>query len=942
MKITVTLVILFLTQFIIIGQGGLYQGPAMGNIPGGATVSTDNFAKTSPIQIPRDKKVRNPFKFKPDPQQMELDEMTAAAEINYFEDPALVPSAVTSESILLSSWDGMAETNSIPPDPYVAAGPSHIVTTVNSSFAIWDKFGNLLKNIEANDWYQSVLPRADAFDPKVFYDHFSKRWVMVWLHKDEDEDDTKQAFFLVSVSDDSIPTGTWYNWALPSYKNGNTLTTTWADYQGVGFDDKAIYITSNQWQFGGGFNNAKLRILPKESIYNSSAAEVTWFDLWNISYTGQNFTMRPSISYTADNNYFLLQAQSQQNSHTYFTLYKVSNPTTNPSLSAENIYVSRYSTAPDANQLGGSSSLIDAGYSYIRHEVIYRDGFLWAVHSAKNPEYDNYSSLHYVKINTANNTTVEDYFFGAAGYWHYYPNLSVDKDHNVAITYSRSGNNEYPGAFYISRLNNDPPGFSGSKPLQAGKANYVKDLGSGRNRWGDYNGIWLDPSDQNNFWLFTEYSAGVNTWGTWVGQIRLVPFPGVYLQTSRSSVDFGNVEVNTASNPVTVEIKNLGEEDLVISSIQNPGSAFNLISELTFPITLSSYETVSAVFTFSPSAPGVFSGEISIISNNPSVSVLELEGTGFRIKAAEDNVFYASSGSANDGNILTVNVSSGQGTVIGPSLYQEIKSLAVQPKTNIIYGLVSNVNPPQLVRVNAENGNSYTSNTFPLSGLFSISFDTSGNLYGAARTGEIYSLNIVTGEFEKLCSVKTFISSIAFDPLTNELWGSAWQLFGSEKDKIFKINLTTGDTVLIGKTGLKSNSHNSIAFDNNGNLYGIIAGTSIPGDTSTTIIYDTLVSIDKTTGTGSKIGSLGFSNMTGLAFSGTLVTSAGKPNTGTIPQDFTLKQNYPNPFNPSTTIEYGLPVNSRVKLNIYNLLGENVAELINSEQSAGNYTITWN
>ena len=54
---------------------------------------------------------------------------------------------------------------------------------------------------------------------------------------------------------------------------------------------------------------------------------------------------------------------------------------------------------------------------------------------------------------------------------------------------------------------------------------------------------------------------------------------------------------------------------------------------------------------------------------------------------------------------------------------------------------------------------------------------------------------------------------------------------------------------------------------------------------------------------------------------------------------FVLEQNYPNPFNPGTTIRYEIPEFSSVKLTVYNLLGEEVAELINSEQPAGVYDV---
>jgi len=61
-----------------------------------------------------------------------------------------------------------------------------------------------------------------------------------------------------------------------------------------------------------------------------------------------------------------------------------------------------------------------------------------------------------------------------------------------------------------------------------------------------------------------------------------------------------------------------------------------------------------------------------------------------------------------------------------------------------------------------------------------------------------------------------------------------------------------------------------------------------------------------------------------------------------IPSDYYVSQNYPNPFNPSTTIKYTLPVESFVKINIYNALGEIIEELVSKVQNSGNYEVTWN
>jgi len=56
---------------------------------------------------------------------------------------------------------------------------------------------------------------------------------------------------------------------------------------------------------------------------------------------------------------------------------------------------------------------------------------------------------------------------------------------------------------------------------------------------------------------------------------------------------------------------------------------------------------------------------------------------------------------------------------------------------------------------------------------------------------------------------------------------------------------------------------------------------------------------------------------------------------------YQLEQNYPNPFNPETTIGYQLPEASRVILNIYNLLGQQVRTLVDKDQAAGYHIVPW-
>jgi hypothetical protein len=61
-----------------------------------------------------------------------------------------------------------------------------------------------------------------------------------------------------------------------------------------------------------------------------------------------------------------------------------------------------------------------------------------------------------------------------------------------------------------------------------------------------------------------------------------------------------------------------------------------------------------------------------------------------------------------------------------------------------------------------------------------------------------------------------------------------------------------------------------------------------------------------------------------------------------IPEQFHLEQNYPNPFNPTTVISYQLSASSDVNLMVYDVLGREVAVLVNERKTAGSYSVTFN
>lgn len=922
--------------FLLIVIGGYltnaqvtYQGPATGYVTSGVTVSTDDFARLPSFPDPVEQRVRNLIE--PESEFIEIDLSPPSIQPLYFEDPAVTgkESGTSAQTVLLNSFPGIMMTNSIPPDPHIAVGPNHVVATVNSRFGIWDKEGNLLKNINADTWYASTISNPGAFDPQIIYDHYAQRWFMLW---DSQMDNPPRAHFLISVSDDDSPLGTWYNYALPANQMGMTVVNNWGDFPQIGFDEEAIYINSRQFTFGGSKVYDRIRILNKSELYAANGGQVNWVDIWDITYphsAGRPDVIHPVISYSPSSAFYFVHAS--RTGGNFLSIYRLTNPLTNPVLSGFNIPITFYFPAPNANQLGGGTPLISSNESHIKTKPIYRDGYIWAVHSVRHPSELSSTSLRYYKIDMNTSTIVEDVIFGAEHHWYIFPTLTVDKDHNIAITYSRSSLTEYIGGYYTTRLANDPPGLAGSTVLREGQGNYVVTFGGTRNRWGDYLGIYLDPVTEYNIWLFPEHAQATNTWGTWVGEIRLVPYPGVFGLVSPKQLDFSNIEINFQSTPQSVILTNYGADDLIIYSIPDSVGPFKLVSNLNYPITLATYDSMTVDFLFAPTIPAVYQETFMLNTNQSNFPGITMKGKGFQIIPATANIMYAASGNVNSGQMMTIDISTGMGTIIGISQFNEIKSIAIHPQTRIMYGLVSLPQQTIIVRVNAEEGDAYELFSFPIGNMQGIAFNAAGTLYGMTRTGGIYTIDLQS-QTANLVVNSAPVTNIAFHPITDELWASMFSLGSLNRDRILQINTVTGDTIGIGNTGFGV-ATNGIAFDGQGNLYGVI-GTSVQ--------TNNFISIDTQTGEGTIIGSVGYPNITGLTFFFDPSASVDDQQTASIPSDFMLMQNYPNPFNPSTKIEFSLPVASNVKLTIYNILGEVVNVLANQQMNAGHHSITWN
>lgn len=423
--------------------------------------------------------------------------------------------------VLSTNFAGISHTGWYPPDPIMAVGPLHVLVMVNSSFAVYNKAGGaaVFTSTLAN-WFTNVSPGTTMiFDPKCVYDHWNQRYIMLALALN---DVTSESYYLISVSQTNNPIGNWWNWKLDAKKNGSKDSNNWADYPQLGFDSSttgAVYITSNQFEFGGGFKYSKLRILKKSQLY--SGGGLGWYDFWNWKNTNGSpvFTWQPVQTMSSTTGEWLVNTVSSFFGNAV-TLWQVTKPTSNkPKLKRKGaINVGSYSAPPDGKQKGGAE-LVDTGDCRL-YNAVYQNKYIYTATTESNNWGDGTieSAIRYLKLNTSNKKAVLNISYGANNAYYSYPAITVDSANNIYLVFSRYSSDEYACVRFSGRKTTDTS-TQGSASLKDGEAYYVLKDNIGRNRWGDYSGIARDPST-GDIWLYGEYAKPSNQWGTWIGKTK--------------------------------------------------------------------------------------------------------------------------------------------------------------------------------------------------------------------------------------------------------------------------------------------------------------------------------------------------------------------------------------------------------------------------------------
>ncbi len=525
----------------------------------------------------------------------------------------------------------------IPPDPMGAVGPNHVVNVVNTSIEWYTRSGTqqnsqrLGRNATTavGSFFESLSPVNGTFDPKVLYDQYAGRFVVLTLEKQDtaDGDPVNSSRILLAVSDDSDPNGTWYYTAINSSITIGTIDT-WADYPGFAVDDKAIYITANMFGYGSGVQQGQyVWIVDKGAaggFYAGGSASVTAMDAGN-AYPG---TIQPAHTFGAPpagmGTYLTLYSGLSGGGTEYVYVGQVSDPLGTPSI-AWSLYslgdIDDTTTAmPDAPQ-NGTTDLVDSGDRRTLNAV-WRNNALWTVFNIVpgSGADTGQATAHWVKLN-ANGGAVSLADQGsiggediASGTYTFLPSVMVDSCGNMAVGFAASGSSIYPGAYYAARFAADPAGtVQAAGTLAAGLDVYHRTFGAGRNRWGDYTGIALDPVNESAFWVYNEYAMARNgssttETGRWA--------------TQWGSFDLGCADVNVVLSEVMFNSASINGSD------ESPYEWVEIYNKGSVPVDLSNWSICDELLGCDPLSGVIPAGEYWLIANNAADLTTELANYG--------------------------------------------------------------------------------------------------------------------------------------------------------------------------------------------------------------------------------------------------------------------------------------------------------------------------
>ncbi len=442
----------------------------------------------------------------------------------------------------------------IPPDTMGAVGTTQYMSFVNGGVGVWDKATGVRTYFKTDLQFWQGLGRAGANgDSRVLFDKTSNRWIALSFGNNV-------AQLQIAVSDTSNALGPWKSTIFTGYAGFGFGAT--ADYPTMAITANSLVIGTNNFaptSPGGSnsFRGTTVTLIPINSILAAGGPTVANGVQYQTPYTGaptndftRGFAIQGVNGSGAGGVDKVLAVSIEANG---LTTYNFSGATANSALgttrgaATDFLGLKDYTGNGPARQPSAlNGRVIDTLDDRVGSSVYQVNGLIYSVHTItpldNHGNSTDHTAVRWDVIRASDNTVlaegdikdgVHDFFQGS---------LAVNADGRVVIGYNRSGSGADGKISVLAQsFRTRADGSLGS--LGAALLLTVSDSGdyhngsldgaaaAGRQRWGDYSAVSLDPNDSNSFWVIGEFArepnnpanghpggTGGTRWSTWISQ----------------------------------------------------------------------------------------------------------------------------------------------------------------------------------------------------------------------------------------------------------------------------------------------------------------------------------------------------------------------------------------------------------------------------------------
>jgi hypothetical protein len=438
----------------------------------------------------------------------------------------------------------------IPPDTHGAVGASQFMETTNGVYGIYSKTTGALLSMQSavTFWGNAGVGDGSGLngDARVMFDKPSQKWVALQFGK-------SVADIQIAVSTTSDALGTWKSTKFTGFAGGT------ADFPTLAIDSKAVYIGTNNFTSGGSFAGTTMNVINRNDLFVGSPSTAS-LKQFSTAYPGPDRGYAPQgVNSTGPNAGRVIAASLFSNDS---IRYDIANPgTAGATLGAvTNLGLTDYRDTNQGGRQPDGTRNIDTGDQRIGSSAWEKNGKIYAVYTAtpgSGPSVlGDHTEVRFMVTNAATNAIIQQGVVADGIHDFFEGSLAVNASGQVVIGFNRSGSDADGEVSFMARTyNTDGSGML----VQDGELMlHVSDVGnyhngsvegaaaSGRQRWGDYSAVTIDPNNDQSFWAIGEYAApwnnangcspdstpgctqsGGSTWGTWISAITLDQAPAV-------------------------------------------------------------------------------------------------------------------------------------------------------------------------------------------------------------------------------------------------------------------------------------------------------------------------------------------------------------------------------------------------------------------------------